>query len=348
MKEALIAPGPSVTIVDTPIPTPTADQVLIQVVVSGTNPKDWKVPEWTKLTVNQGDDIAGIVSSVGANVTEFKPGDRVAAFHQMLQPGGSYAEYAISEQHTTFHLPREVSFEEAATIPLAAMTTAVALYKHLSLPPPWQPAQQRTPLIIYGGASAIGGYALQFARRSNIHPLIVVAGKGIPFVEAHLDRSQGDAVVDYRDGDEAVVAGIKKALAAAGVGEGEVRAAYDAVSEKGSYQNLSRVLTPGAKIALILPGKKYPEIPAGIQTAVMSVGEVHGEEERDRDFGAVFFRVIAKGLRDGWFRPHPSVVVPGGLGGLQTALTNLKEGKASAVKYVVRIAETEGVDVSKI
>lgn len=61
--------------------------------------------------LNQGDDIAGTVHSVGEGVLDFKVGDRVAAFHEMLQPGGSYAEYAVSWAHTTFHLPEKTSFE---------------------------------------------------------------------------------------------------------------------------------------------------------------------------------------------------------------------------------------------
>lgn len=345
MKEALVAAGPTVTLTDTPIPVPEPDQVLIRVVVSGTNPKDWKVPQWTNQTSNQGDDIAGVVSAVGTNVTEFRPGDRVAAFHQMMSPGGSYAEYAIAWQHTTFHLPVGVSFEQAATIPLAAMTSAVALYQHLRLPPPWQPTTTPTPLIIYGGASAIGAYAIQLATRSNIHPIIAVAGRGIPFVNTFLDPSKGDRVIDYRAGDDAVVSGIREALAASG--HKEVKYAYDAVSEKGSFVNLSQVLAPGGKIGLVLPGKKYPEIPDSLEKKVVSVGAVHGEPQ-DQDFGYVFFRLIAKGLRDGWFKPHPHEVIPGGLGGLQQALSNLRDGKASGVKYVVRVAETEGVDVSKI
>lgn len=48
-------------------------------------------------------------------------------------------------------------------------------------------------------------------------------------------------------------------------------------------------------------------------------------------------------MQEGWFSGHPYEVVAGGLGGVQTALENLKEGKASAVKYVFRIGETEGV-----
>lgn len=72
------------TIVDSPIPKPNDDQVVIKVVVSGSNPKDWKIPAWLGKTMNTGDDIAGIVHEVGANVTEFKPGDRVFAFHEMV------------------------------------------------------------------------------------------------------------------------------------------------------------------------------------------------------------------------------------------------------------------------
>lgn len=61
--------------------------------------------------LNQGDDIAGYVHEVGFDVYEFKPGDRVAAFHEMMKPYGSYGEFAVAEQHTTFHIPKETSFE---------------------------------------------------------------------------------------------------------------------------------------------------------------------------------------------------------------------------------------------
>jgi hypothetical protein len=85
MKQAINLAGPTVKIIDSPIPEPNDDQVLIKVVVSGSNPKDWKVPDLAaagdsrfgmmleaKKGVNQGDDIAGIIERVGANVVEFK------------------------------------------------------------------------------------------------------------------------------------------------------------------------------------------------------------------------------------------------------------------------------------
>jgi hypothetical protein len=71
------------------------------------------------------------------------------------------------------------------------------------------------------------------------------------------------------------------------------------------------------------------------------VGSVHKEA---KDFGYVYFRYFARGLQEGWFKPQRTEVVPGGLGGIQTALQNLMDGKASAVKYVFRVGETEGVE----
>ena len=68
-------------------------------------------PEWSNQPFNHGDDIAGTVHAVGSAITEFKVGDRVAAFHQMHTPGGSFADYAIAWGHTTFHIPKETSFE---------------------------------------------------------------------------------------------------------------------------------------------------------------------------------------------------------------------------------------------
>lgn len=111
MKEAIVAKGPKVTIVDSEIPKPGPDQVVTKIVVSGSNPKDWKIAEWLNLEQNAGDDIAGIVHAVGENVYEFKPGDRVAAFHEMRTDHGSYAEYGLSWAHTTFHIPNHTSFE---------------------------------------------------------------------------------------------------------------------------------------------------------------------------------------------------------------------------------------------
>ncbi|CDM34225.1 hypothetical protein DTO013E5_2374 [Penicillium roqueforti] len=343
MKEAIVDDTTSVVIRDVEIPTPKPGQVLIRVVVSGTNPKDWKVPKWQpNNTINQGDDIAGYVEAVGAGVQNFRAGDKVAAFHEMMTPNGSYAEYAIAWEHTTFHLTEKTSFEEAATIPLAAMTAALGLYQKLKFPLPWAPADKPIPLVVYGGASAVGAFAIKFAQLSNIHPIIAIAGKGAPFVETLISREKGDTIIDYREGDDAVYSAIK----AAGKGD-PIQYAYDAVSEKGSYVTLGAALDVPGKITVVLPADA-DKVPKQISIERTMVGAVHmhpaeGQTVGDKEFGAAFFQFIGRGLAQGWFSGHPYEVRKGGLGGIEGALKDLEAGKASAVKYLVKIAETDGV-----
>lgn len=358
MKEALVAKGPKVEIIDSQIPAPGPDQILIKVVVSGSNPKDWKRPEWmpSNPPKNEGDDIAGIVEAVGPSVVGFHKGDRVAAFHEMGAPGGSYAEYALAHAHAVFHLPSHTSFEEAATIPLAAITAAVGLYQRLRLPLPWLPCtvDEQVPLIIWGAATAVGSFAIKLAKLSNIHPLICVAGKGIPFVETLIEPAKGDVILDYREGNEALVRKLSEAVSR--TKSGKVLHAYDAVSDKGSYDIIGKVLGPGAKLTVVLPGKDYKEVPAQVTTLVTTCGSIFealdtldrqqektgggGAVTGNQEFGLVMYKLMARGLQEGWFRGHPYEVVPGGLNGVEEALSNLKAGKASAIKYVFRIEET--------
>src|SRR5450756_366700 len=101
---------------------------------------------------------------------------------------------------------------QGATIPLAAMTAALGLYQRLGLPPPWRPATGPLPLIIYGAAGAVGSYAIKLAQASNIHPLIVIAGNSMEYVESLISREKGDTIVDYRLGEQGFIEGVQKAL----------------------------------------------------------------------------------------------------------------------------------------
>ncbi|KAJ4266110.1 fusarubin cluster-oxidoreductase [Fusarium torreyae] len=341
MKEAIVSRGPKVQIVDSPIPKAGPGQVVTKIAFAGSNPKDWKRPEYwgDKGTGNQGDDHSGIIHEVGEGVSEFRPGDRVAAMHEMKQPGGSYAEYGVSWAYTTFRLPENTSFKEGAALPLTALTAACALYARLGLPEPWLPVSdsQRIPLVIWGASSAVGSYAIQLAKRSNIHPLICVAGRAQDHVEKLIDRSKGDTVIDYREGRQTVVKEIKASLNGA-----KLEYAFDAVSEMGSYQTICEALDhQTGKITLIVPAQSYSDIPKTIQKSVTTVASIH---EDLKDFGYVFTRYFSKGLEEGWLKAHPQEIIPGGLEGVEKGLKDLKNGTASAVKYVYRIADTAGLE----
>ncbi|EKG20773.1 Alcohol dehydrogenase superfamily zinc-containing [Macrophomina phaseolina MS6] len=135
------------------------------------------------------------------------------------------------------------------------MTAAVGLFLQLHLPPPWKPPRQAapSPLVIYGACSPVGAYAIQLTRRSNIHPLICVAGRSQSFVESLIERSKGDVAFEYRKGN--LIEAIIKALPT-GV---PLLHVFEAISAEGPDADLQRVLAPRGTMALIQPAsdKEY-------------------------------------------------------------------------------------------
>ena len=318
----------------------------------GTNPKDWKIPFWMNQTTNSGDDVAGVVEKVGTGVTGFTKGDRVAGYHAMLSPGGSFAEYALTPAHTSFHVPSNMTFEEAATVPLAAYTAVVAMHHDGGLPSPWGPPPSGdvpTPVVIYGASTAIGAYAIKLLARSQVHPIIAVGSKTSSFVTPLLDKAKGDQFVDYtafasKDDLAAELAGVLKRTG------GKHFRAFDCVSSDGTYEMLGKALATGAEqntaaaadkkplLMVCLPNLDLSGVDPRVEARMTSVGHVHKPENSGQLFGEVWATALAAGLRDGWLAPHPHEVVKG-LEALGPALKDLREGRVRGKKMVVRVAE---------
>jgi NADPH2:quinone reductase len=209
------------------------------------------------------------------------------------------------------------------------------------LPQPTSPATRTTPLVVYGGSSAVGVYAIQLARRSNIHPIVAVAGKARDYVSTMLDFTKGDAIVDYRQSDDAVVQGIKDALKGR-----KVDHAFDATSDHNSYINLAKVVDlDSGKITVVLPPQgqtsgAHKEIPDSIRQSFTIVGDVH---RLQADLGYLYCRYFTKGLEQGWFKAQNQEECGGGLEGVEGALKRLKAGSASATKFVFKVADTPGI-----
>ena len=291
---------------------------------------------------NSGDDIAGIVHSVGKDVFEFKPGDRVAAMHRAGKENGSYAEYSVAPYWTTFRIPQHVSFEAAATVPTAAMTAAIALYVDMKLPLPYgvvEPKdEKRTPILIYGVTSAVGAFAAKLARLSGLYPIIGIAGRAGDYAQTLVDH-----VVDYRQGDDAAVARVEEILNQEGLGN-KITHVFDAISEGGSLETTLRFLDENRGIvSTVLPPSLFAKdpktfkYPPGVTAINSTVPRVHSTHE---DFGYLWCRYFGKLLADGRLKPHPFEVVPGGLHGVLIGLQKLRDGKASAIKYVYNVKDT--------
>ncbi|KAK3664159.1 hypothetical protein LTR22_005124 [Elasticomyces elasticus] len=361
MKEAHVDADTNVTLHAVPFPQlKDSHHILIKVIVSGCNPKDWKMPAGLLMTIgncpNSGDDIAGIVHKVGSAVHNFRPGDRVPALHQLGAPHGSYAEYSLVLDHVVFHIG-DRSFEEAAAIPMAYYMASIGLFGMLEMPTMWQKHAQKhtrgkkkTHLVIYGASGAVGSAAVQLAQSAHLHPLICIAGvSGKAVVEPLIDISKGDVLIDYREGAEQVVELIRNALRGH-----ELYCAFDCVSEKGSSEIVCQVLRPGGRISLVLPSG-VKDVPSGFEISTTMVGglwdgfnnnsDTHGAMglSGGREFGYCYSALIGYWFREGRLHVQRPEVVEGGLLGVEKALKGLRDGKNRGIKYVVRVAETPGL-----
>ncbi len=171
-------------------PEPQADEVLVRVLAAGVNPIDWKITEgWMKnfrpvqFPYIPGRDIAGIVEEVGPGVTVFQKGQ--AVFGQSAK--GGYAEYTTASINTLALKPDNISFAEAATIPVGATTAWQGLFDQGNL----QPGQT---VLIQGAAGGVGLFAVQFAHWKGAHVIGTTSTSHVDFV-----RSLGaDTIIDYK------------------------------------------------------------------------------------------------------------------------------------------------------
>jgi NADPH2:quinone reductase len=220
---------------------------------------------------------------------------------------------------------------------MAYYMASIGLFGMLRLPMMWQrsPDEKKAmPLVIYGASGAVGSAAVQLAVNADYHPLICIAGaSGESVVKPLIDSSKGDVVL---------------------LGEHELRHAFDCVSENGSSANICRVLQKGGLITLVLPSG-VKDVPSGFETSTTMAGNLWaGFNKSDKhgamalaggaDFGYCHSKLLGRWLNESKLRVHSPEVVDGGLlGGVETALKNLRQGKNHGVKYVVRVSETPGL-----
>jgi NADPH:quinone reductase-like Zn-dependent oxidoreductase len=179
-------------------PVPNDNQLLIKVRALSVNPLDWHFMEGTpylgrpmafgflKPTVTRlGVDYAGTVEAVGKNITEYKPGDEVYG-----NKFGAFAEYVVASDKGLALKPASLSFEQAASLPVAALTALQALRDNGKL----QPGQK---VLINGASGGVGTFAVQIAKTFGAEVTGVCSGRNVELV-----RSLGaDHVIDYTKED---------------------------------------------------------------------------------------------------------------------------------------------------
>jgi NADPH:quinone reductase-like Zn-dependent oxidoreductase len=180
-------------------PAPKDDEVLVRVVVASINSRDWRLMRAKPFIIRimargllkprnpiLGADAAGRVEEVGKSVTQFQPGDEV--FGYLSRYGGrTFAEYACASEAEIALKPANISFEQAAAVPIAALTALQGLRDKGNI----QPGQK---VLIQGASGGVGTFAVQIAKSFGAEVTGVCSTRNLDMV-----RSIGaDHVIDYK------------------------------------------------------------------------------------------------------------------------------------------------------
>ncbi len=182
-------------------PTPKDNEVLVKICAASVNAYDWHYMRADPFLVRLmgglfrprkprlGADISGRVEAAGSNVTQFRPGDEV--YGDLAASGnGAFAEYAAVPEQALVLKPTNLSFEQAAAVPMAAVTALQGLRDAGKI----QPGQK---VLINGASGGVGTFAVQIAKYFGAEVTAVCSTRNIDLV-----RSLGaDHVIDYKRDD---------------------------------------------------------------------------------------------------------------------------------------------------
>lgn len=215
-------------------PRPGKTEVLVRVRAAGINPADWKSRASTgspeQFPAIFGYDVAGVIEEVGLGVTLYRPGDEVFGMPLFPKPANAYAEYVVAPARHFVPKPAALSFEEAAGLPLAALTAWQGLVDTGKLE-----AGQR--VLIHAAAGGVGHLAVQIAKSRGAYVIGTASAAKHDFVRA----LGADEVIDYQNSDFAEV-----------LRDRPVDVVFDPIA--GDYSNRSlQVLKDGGVLVSILP-----------------------------------------------------------------------------------------------
>lgn len=180
---------------DIPKPSPSENQVLVEVYAASVNPIDWKVRQGylskmapLNFPVTIGGNFSGVVVEIGLGVSEFKIGDEVYGQALVLNGGsGSMAEFAASNASNTARKPSNLNHITAASLPLVGVSALQGLEQHIKL-------SKGQKILIHGGAGGIGTIAIQIAKSIGSYVVTTISTRDAAFA-----RELGaDEVIDYK------------------------------------------------------------------------------------------------------------------------------------------------------
>ncbi|GJJ08286.1 hypothetical protein Clacol_002496 [Clathrus columnatus] len=316
-----------------PKPSIGPDEVLIKIISSGLNPIDWEIQKYgiffLEFPAILGEDAAGYIDEIGKNVTSFIKGDRVIAQGLFNQYGGAYAEYLAVPAELVAKIPESMSFNKAASIPLAIGTAACA--NGIGLTPPWTPGGEGKykgqGILVLGGSATVGQSVIQLAKLSGFDPIVVTAS---PHNEQFVKSFGATHVIDrHSDVVPELQRGFPKGF----------KYIYDAIGISSTQRIAWSVLASEGSLAVVNPLEDWlvTEIE---KDKTKEVVYVYGIMYVHRDLGRGLFAALGEYLEAGKIKPTEIEVLPNGLAGVADGLKKLEAQLVSGKKLVVRPSET--------
>jgi len=186
----LLEYGGQLVFSDVATPTMARDEILVKVKSTAVNHIDLVKASGTARQILPidlpwipGHEFSGVVEQIGSDVAAYAPGDAVFGTSAM----GAYAEYLAVKPAVIARKPSNLSFEEAASVPVASQTAWQGIFTHGHL-------EKGQTILIHGGAGAVGGYAVQLASQAGA-TVIATASRAD---EAYLTSIGASRVIDYR------------------------------------------------------------------------------------------------------------------------------------------------------
>ncbi|KIP04265.1 hypothetical protein PHLGIDRAFT_31427 [Phlebiopsis gigantea 11061_1 CR5-6] len=336
----LLEPHGSFTVKDTSVPEPGPHEVLVEVHAAGLNPLDWKIQVYNVFVSEYpaiiGSDAAGIVKKVGDGVTSVSIGDRVMHSGALTNARGTFQQYTIVPDDIVAKVPENITLDQAATIPAAAGTAVLAFYNQpgtplggLGLTAPWDGGRGKyagEPIVIVGGSSAVGQYAIQLAVVGGFSPIIASASLRN---EAHLKSLGATHIVDRN----AHLASAVKAITPK-----PVKYVFDAIALKDTQEAAYESLAPGGILLTTLEVELDRSKLSSDKRVTMVYGEVHAPVQRA--LGQTFYKYFTEMVATGELKPNNVQVLPSGLAGVPAGHERLKGNKVSAVKLIAHPQDT--------
>ncbi|KAL2018316.1 hypothetical protein VTK56DRAFT_979 [Thermocarpiscus australiensis] len=344
------------------VPTPKLpdDYILVRTTAVALNPTDWKhIDAGRDLGSRVGCDYAGIVEEVGSKVTKpFKKGDRICGMvhgSNKLQPeGGAFAEYIIVKGDIQIKIPDNFSDEEAATLGVGISTVGQGLYQGLGLPLPETSPSASAPssagkVLIYGGSTATGLLAIQYAKLSGYRVATTCSTSNFDYV-----KSLGaDAAFDYRSPTvvEDIKAWSREGETGVDQDDSSLTLALDCIAEPATARLCAAALSRrhGGQYRSLLAIEDdvvkavNPKVDVGYKFAYTATGEPADKffanlpaSAEDFEFAKKFWNLSRELLVQGKLKPARTDGNRGGKGleGVLVGLRDLKEGRVSGTKLV--------------